>query len=48
LTGRAVPAALARALPAVFLIWPILALFATDRRRAVVTDSRAGSEAGHG
>jgi hypothetical protein len=40
--GRAVPAALARALPAAFLIWPVLALFATKRGAAVVTDSGAG------
>jgi len=48
LTARAVPAALARALPAGFLIWPLLALFATRRPRVVVTDSTAGSEAGPG
>jgi hypothetical protein len=47
-TGRAVPAALARALPAGFLIWPALALFAPRHRPVVVTDSGAGSKAGHG
>ncbi len=46
--GRSVPAALARALPAGFLIWPVLALFATRRRPMVATDRRSGSKAGNG
>lgn len=48
LSGAAVPAGLARALPAAFLAWPVLALFATRSRAVVRAASGAGSEAGPG
>ncbi|HTQ05589.1 MAG TPA: HTTM domain-containing protein [Polyangiaceae bacterium] len=47
-SGRAVPAALARALPAGFLVWPVLALFVPRRPAVVPATTGAGSEAGHG
>lgn len=47
-SGAQVPAALARALPAAFVFWPVLALFATRRRAVVARTSGAGSEADPG
>jgi hypothetical protein len=46
--GRAVPAALARALPACFLGWPLLALAALGTARTTPRTIDAGSPAGHG
>jgi hypothetical protein len=46
--GRAVPAALARALPAFFVAWPLLALFARGRASATTRTPGVGSPAGPG
>ena len=46
--GRAVPAALARGLPGLFLAWPILAIFAGNRWVRAGGSAGAGSRAGAG